>query len=404
MKSTSRSPLAVLTQFAPYLWPPHDTPARRRVVMAVCLLIGHKVVNVLVPLVYARAVDLVAQEHFLLASLLAVVGAYAGARLLTQIFTEMMHFVFARVAQQAIRTLALNVFRHLHALSLRFHLDRQTGGLSRVIERGTKSIEMLLTFILFNIVPTLLEILFVCLLFWVLFDWRFTAAAFLTIGVYSVYTIAVTEWRIKFRRRMNTQDKRANTRAVDSLLNYETVKYFNAEAFEARRYDAAMRRYEDAAVRSRTSLSLLNIGQGVIIAAGTIAMMFMAGADVADGALSVGMFAAVNMYILQMYMPLNFLGTVYREVRQILIDMEEMFALLDEDADVKDAPDAATLRVAAGRGGIPRCQILLRQEYGAGRHQFHRPRRQEVRDSGTLRRRQIHHRAAAVSLLRPAGR
>lgn len=348
MTAKARSPLAVLADFIPYLWPAQDASVRRRVVVASGFLIGHKVVEVLVPLAYAQAVDLVAGADFVLALLLAVVGAYAGARLLAKIFTEMMHYVFARVAQQAIRTLALNVFRHLHSLSLSFHLERQTGGLSRVIERGTKSIETLLTFLLFFIVPTVLEILFISLLFWVLFDWRFTLAAVLTIGVYAVYTVVVTEWRMTFRRRMNKQDKYANTRAIDSLLNYETVKYFNAEEFEARRYDSAMRRYEEAAVRSRTSLSLLNIGQGAIIAIGTMAMMTMAGMDVAAGALSVGMFAAVNMYIMQMYQPLNFLGTVYRELRQILIDMEEMFALLGEAREVQDSADAATLQVSGG--------------------------------------------------------
>ncbi|MCH9758089.1 MAG: ABC transporter ATP-binding protein/permease [Proteobacteria bacterium] len=348
MKKMNRSPLTVLADFIPYLWPVGDFATKRRVLLALSLLILHKVINVGVPLIYGQTVDLVAEKYFVLAALFAVVGAYAGARLLVQIFSEMMHFVFARVAQNSIRTLALATFRHLHKLSLRFHLDRQTGGLSRVIERGTKSIELLLTFLLFNIVPTILEILFVCLLFWWWFDWRYALASLLTIVVYSVYTISVTEWRIKFRRRMNEQDKQANTRAIDSLLNYETVKYFNAEEFEAQRYNSALRRYEDAAVKSRTSLSLLNIGQGVVIALGTISVMVLAGLDVAAGVLTIGLFASVNMYILQMYLPLNFLGTVYREIRQTLIDMEEMFALLAEGAEVSDVADAATLTVDDG--------------------------------------------------------
>lgn len=346
--SPTPSGLRVLAAYAPYLWPTGDRAAKRRVILAAAFLIAHKAINTGVPLIYGHMVDTVAAGDFLAAVLLAIVGAYAGARLLTQIFSELMYFVFARVAQQSIRRLALAVFRHLHALSLRFHLERQTGGLSRVIERGTKSIELLLTFLLFNIVPTLLEIAFICTLFGFLFDWRYAAAAAATIILYSAYTITVTEWRIQFRRRMNDQDKTANTRAIDSLLNYETVKYFNAEDWEARRYDSALRRYEDAAVKSRTSLSLLNIGQGAIIAAGTMLIMTMAGLDTQAGVLSIGLFASVNMYILQMYLPLNFLGTVYREIRQTLTDMEEMFALLNQPADVQDAPDAPPLRPAGG--------------------------------------------------------
>ena len=345
VKIKDRTVLQVLTDFIPYLWPPGETEIKRRVVLAVLLLVGYKVISVIVPLIYGRSVDVVAENNFVFGLLLAVVGAYAGARLLVQIFSEMMHYVFARVAQRAIRTLALRTFRHLHDLSLRFHLDRQTGGLSRIVERGTKSIEMLLSFLLFSIVPTLLEIVLVCILFGVLFGFWYVTVVLVTIVVYAVYTIRVTEWRLKFRRDMNEQDKRANTRAIDSLLNYETVKYFNAEAFESLRYDSEMRRYEAAAVRNRTSLSLLNIGQGVIIAVGTVLIMVMAGLDVSEGAMTIGLFASANMYILQMYMPLNFLGTVYREIRQSLTDMEEMFMLLKEEVEVKDAADAGQLNV-----------------------------------------------------------
>lgn len=348
MPRSERSSFAVFGEFLPYLWPPGDAPIKRRVIFAVVLLLLQKTVNAAVPLIYGKAVDLVATAHFVLAALLAIVGAYVGARLLQQVFDELKFFVFARVAQQAIRTLALNTFRHLHGLSLRFHLDRQTGGLSRVIERGTKSIEFLLTFFLFNILTTLLEITFVCAVFWWLFDWRFSAIALATVVLYVVYTVSVTEWRTQFRRRMNDADKHANTRAVDSLLNYETVKYFNAENYEAEKYDDAMRKYENAAVKNRTSLSLLNIGQGVIISAGMFWIMILAGLDVGDGGLSVGLFASVNMYLIQLYLPLNFLGTVYREIRQALIDMEEMFSLLAEPSEVRDAADAPALRVGVG--------------------------------------------------------
>ena len=344
-RDSGASLVATIGKFIPYLWPPREDAIRRRVIIAFVLLVAQKLTNVAVPLIYGEAVNTVASEDFIFATLLGIIGAYAGVRLLQQIFDEFKFYVFARVAQRAIRTLALKTFRHLHGLSLRFHLDRQTGGLSRVIERGVKSIEFLLTFALFNIVPTVLEIAFVCAIFWWLFNAYFALAIVLTIGGYVVYTIAVTEWRIKYRRRMNEHDKHANVRAVDSLLNYETVKYFNAEEYEAQRYDAAMCKYEDAAVKNRTSLSLLNIGQGAIIAVGIVVIMGMAGAGVSRGDYSIGLFASVNMYLLQLYLPLNFLGTVYREIRQALIDMEEMFSLLDVPPDVEDADGAPALRV-----------------------------------------------------------
>ncbi len=297
------------------------------------------------PLFYGEAVDIVAKENFVFTGLLAVLGAYAGARLLQQVFDELKYFVFARVAQQAIRNFALKVYRHLHALSLSFHLERQTGGVSRVIERGTKSIEFLLTFLLFSIAPTLLEIILVCAIFAVLFGWKISLIAFVMIGGYAVYTIVVTEWRIKFRRQMNDYDKKANAHAVDSLLNYETVKYFNAEDIEAARYNQQMQLYENAAVKNRTSLSLLNIGQGVIIGTGIFIIMSMAGYGVSDGSYSIGLFAAINMYLLQLYLPLNFLGTVYREIRQALTDMEEMFVLLNQPQDIIDKPNAPDISI-----------------------------------------------------------
>src|SRR5262249_53446582 len=270
------------------------------------------------------------------------------ARIASQVFSELRDGIFARVAQRAIRNVALQTFRHLHALSLKFHLDRQTGGLTRAIERGAKGIEFLLFFVLFNVLPTLIEIAMVCIILWVLYDWRFALATAITIGGYVWYTLTVTEWRIKYRRHMNESDQSANTKAVDSLLNFETVKYFNNEEHEARRYDVALQAYEHAAVKSPTSLATLNTGQPFIIAIGVTIMMTMAAYEVAGGSMTVGDFVLVNAYLIQLYLPLNFLGTVYREIRQSLIDMESMFALLRVGAAIEDAPDAKPLAVAAG--------------------------------------------------------
>ena len=341
------APVAAVRRFLPYLWPADDPGLRRRAVVAFALLAAQKGVAVVIPLLFGQAVDLVSGGQFTILALFAVLGWYAVARLLQQVFDELKHFVFARVAQRAIRNLALRTFRHMHELSLAFHLDRQTGGLSRVIERGTKSVEMLLTMAVFHILPTLLEMLLVCGILWALFDWRYAVAALVTVGGYAVYTVAVTEWRIKFRKRMNESDQRAMSHAVDSLLNFETVKYFNAEDQEARRYDDAMREYEDAAVKNRTSLSLLNIGQGVIIAGGLIVMMMMAGADVLQKGRTPGDFVVVNSYLIHLYLPLNFLGSVYREIRQALTDMEKMFEMLDAPAD-RNRSGSRPLKVGAG--------------------------------------------------------
>ena len=334
----------------PYLWPQGQTDIKARVVAAMICLILAKVATVYVPLLYKDAVDLIGQEGgFAVTALIGILVGYGIARVLQQAFAEMREFFFARVAQRAIRSVALKTFRHLHALSLRFHLDRQTGGLSRAIERGVKGIEFLLSFMLFNILPTLLEILMVCGILWWMFDWTFAAVTFFTIGGYIAFTMWVTEWRMKFRRTMNEMDSKANTRAIDSLLNYETVKYFANEEHEASRYDRSLKRYEEAAVRSRTSLSLVNIGQGAIIAVGLTWVMIMAGQGIAAGHMTVGDFVLVNTYLMQLYLPLNFLGFVYREIKQSLTDMEAMFRLLDQRREVVDDPDAPDLAISEGR-------------------------------------------------------
>ncbi len=341
---------AAFATLLPLLWPRGQSEMRVRVVLALLCLAAAKLFNIFVPMLFKRLVDgLSHKPELALALPLGLLLAYGIARVLTQSFSELRDAVFARVAQRAIRRVALDTFRHLHSLSMRFHLDRQTGGLSRVIERGAKGIEFLLFFVLFNILPTILEIGLVCGILWWLYDWRYAAVTFVTIGGYVWFTFALTEWRIKHRRRMNEADQEANTKAIDSLLNYETVKYFGNEEHEARRYDVALQVYEHEAVRTRVSLAFLNIGQNAIIATGVTLLMGMAALEVVQGKATVGDFVLVNAYLIQLYLPLNFLGTVYREIRQALIDMEAMFALLGVDVEVADRPGAPPLKVEGGR-------------------------------------------------------
>ncbi len=344
-----RGGFATLRSLAPYLWPPGETGLRLRVVTALLFLVIAKVANVFIPLLYKRAVDALgggANHEALVAVPLTIIFAYGSARILSLIFAELRDAVFAKVAQRAIRTVGLKVFRHLHALSLRFHLERQTGGLTRAIERGTKGIENLLSYSLFNVLPTLFEIGLVCVILWRLFDLWFALITFATVSIYIGYTLAITEWRIKFRRQMNETDQEANTKAIDSLLNYETVKYFGAEEHEARRFDHALQRYERAAVKSQVSLSVLNIGQAAVISIGLTSVMWLAGEGIVQGRMTLGDFVLVNTYLVQLYQPLNFFGFVYREIKQSLIDMERMFTLLDVDLEIRNRPDAPTLAVA----------------------------------------------------------
>ena len=352
--------MRAVRELLPHLWTRIGWDLRARVGAAVACLVVAKLSNVYVPILFKSMIDALTPKvgagtavaaggtAAVVAVPVGLLLAYGLARITTQLFSELRDGIFARVAQRAIRNVALQTFRHLHALSLKFHLDRQTGGLTRAIERGAKGIEFLLFFVLFNVLPTLLEIAMVCGILWALYDWRYALATAVTIGGYIWYTFGVTEWRIKYRRQMNESDQSANTKAVDSLLNFETVKYFNNEEHEARRYDIALQAYEHAAVKSRTTLATLNIGQAAIIAIGATVMMTMAAFEVAAGGMNVGDFVLVNAYLIQLYLPLNFLGTVYREIRQSLIDMEAMFALLRVDVDVRDKPDAPALAVTAG--------------------------------------------------------
>ena len=328
-----------------YLWPDGQWEMRARVVLAMIMLTGAKVAVVFVPIFYRDAVDALTGEGASLAVVLPVgiILAYGTARVLSLAFAELRDAIFAKVGQRAIRTIALQVFKHLHGLSLRFHLGRQTGGLSRSIERGNRAIELLLRFSLFAIVPTFLEIGLVFIILWRELDIWIALVTIVTVFIYIAYTMGVTEWRIKFRRQMNEQDNQANTKAIDSLLNFETVKYFGNEAHEARRYDVALEGYERAAVMNQVSLGMLNIGQAFIISIGLVVVMVMTGQGIVTGALTIGTFVMANTYLMQLYQPLGFFGFVYREIKQALVDIEKMFELLTVDAEIKDRDDAVPL-------------------------------------------------------------
>lgn len=343
--------MGVLRTLVPYLWPRDSREMRVRVVLAMLFLVGSKAATVTVPLFFKHAIDTLTAVPPGLGWAAVPVGlilAYGTARILQLAFAEGRDAVFAKVGQRAIRQVALSVFRHLHTLSLRFHLERQTGGLSRTLERGTRAIETMLRYMLFSIAPTLVEIGLVVVILWRLFDVWFALATFVTVAGYIAYTFTVSEWRTRFRRRMNEQDSRANTKAIDSLLNYETVKYFGNEEHEVRRYDEALQAYEQAAVKSQTSLSVLNVGQAAIIAVGLTVVMLMAARGIAAGRMTIGDFVLVNTYLIQLYQPLNFFGFVYREMKQALADIEGLFRLLREDREVADAPGARPLALSGG--------------------------------------------------------
>ncbi|MCC5962331.1 MAG: ABC transporter ATP-binding protein/permease [Rhodobacteraceae bacterium] len=335
----------------PYLWPADALWARQRVVLALIALVLAKVVAVGTPFFYKAAVDALAGDGAAWMLAIGAVGltvAYGVARLMEIGFQELRNVLFTRVGQRALRQLALETFGHIHRLSLRYHITRKTGGLSRIIERGVKGVEFLLRFLLFSIFPLILQLLMIAGIFFLLFDVWYLVAVVVTISLYVWFTFRITEWRVRQRRIMNQQDTDANQKAIDSLLNFETVKYFNAEAMEARRYDGAMAKYEEAAVSTNYSLAFLNFGQALIITTGLVTVMILAAIGVQRGDLTVGDFVLVNSYMIQITMPLNFLGTVYREIRQALVDMAEMFDLLDQPPDVRDAPGAQPLAVAKG--------------------------------------------------------
>ena len=336
----------VLVTLGRYLWPDGQSEMKLRVVGSLVCLFLAKAASVYMPILFAKAVDTltITYQNTVIVLPLLLIFSYGFVRILSIVFGELRDVIFAKVGQRAIRTIALRSFEHLHNLALRFHLERQTGGLSRSIERGTKSVDFILNFMLFNIIPTILEIILVCGILWGLFSFLYAFVTFVTITSYIVFTFIVTEWRLKYRRQMNETDNVANTRAIDSILNYETVKYFGNEKHEASLFDNALGKYENAAVLNKTTLSLLNIGQAFIIGIGLTLILWMAAGDVLnEKKMSIGDFVLVNAYLIQLYLPLNFLGYVYREIKQALIDMEKLFRLLTFKKEIINKPGAISL-------------------------------------------------------------
>ena len=345
--SEVRSHWVTLRSLGAYLWPDGRIDLKSRLVLALSCLAAAKVLNVYVPFLLKDAIDSLSSEKTAISLPLGIIIAYGMARVIAQAFAELRDFVFVRVAQNAQRKIALQTFQHLHALSLDFHLSRQTGGLSRSIERGTRGISFVLTFMTFNIVPTLVEILLVTVVISYHFNLVYAGVIFLTVFAYIISTLVVTEWRLKFRRKMNSEESEANNKAIDSLLNFETVKYFGNENHEYQRFDRNLEQYESAAVANQTSLSVLNLLQGTIIGVGLIIVLSMSAHGVVRGELTIGDFVLVNAFLMQLYLPLNFLGFVYRQVKQSLIDMDKMFELVQVVTNVKDAPDAKDLDISS---------------------------------------------------------
>ncbi|MEC8889202.1 MAG: ABC transporter ATP-binding protein/permease [Pseudomonadota bacterium] len=338
----------------PFFWPVERKDLKTRVVVAVVSLVLAKLANLTVPLVLGWAVDTLSnledQMDLLFGIPIAALTAYGLSRLSYIVFNEIRDAVFSRVSQHAVRQVAIKVFSHLHALSIRFHLERKTGALNRFIDRGTTGIQFLLSFVAFNILPTLFEVLLVCGILWYLYGISYALVTAVTIGIYVWLTFGITAWRIRIRRKMNDAENEASTRQVDSLLNFETVRYFNNESHELTRVDEALKTYEQAAVKSRESLSLLNVSQAAVVISGITIMLIMAALNIRNGTMTVGGFIVVNTYLMQLSIPLNFLGTVYREIRQALVDMENMFTLLEEVPEIKDLPGAQPL--SSPRGDI----------------------------------------------------
>lgn len=338
-----------IRKLLPYIWPTNLPQIRLRVIFAFISLIMAKGATLAVPLLFKGAIDALTPLHQAIITLpVVLVISYGIARLLSSLFSEVRDGIFATVTQRAVRQVGLSVFHHLHNLGLRYHLERQTGGLSRAIERGTKGIESLLQFLTFNIIPTFIEIILVSVVLWMLYDYRFSLITLLTMIAYAAFTLIITEWRIEFVKTMNATDSEAHTKAIDSLLNFETVKYFGNEEHEATRFDSALKRYETAAIKSKLSLSFLNIGQSVIISGGLIIVMLLAGSAVISQEMTIGDFAAINTYLLQLYIPLFTLGFAYREVKLALVSMEAMFDLLNVPEEIQDQPDAPPLTVNGG--------------------------------------------------------
>ena len=331
-----------------YIWPKGKRGFKVRIVLALICLILAKLCSVYLPIVYKQLVDHFSDKALVMVLPVALITSYGAVKISQSLFKELRDLLFVRVTQSTRRSVALEVFQHLHSLPLQFHLDRQTGGLSRVIERGTGAIRFVMSFLIFNIGPTLFELALVVFAMSYLLDVSFALIIVVTVALYIALTVSVTEWRLKYRREMNKQDNQANTKAIDSLLNFETVKYFGNERFEFDRYDQSLKFYENAAVKSQGSLMVLNAGQQLIIGLGTIAILVLAAKGVTEGRYTVGDFVMVNTYMLQLFIPLNFLGFVYREIKQSLLDMGRMFGILEEVSSIKDTPDAKSLEIQHG--------------------------------------------------------
>ncbi|MDA9397460.1 ABCB family ABC transporter ATP-binding protein/permease [Bradyrhizobium sp. CCBAU 45389] len=351
--------MGTLAHLWPYIWPGDRFDLKMRVVWSLVLLLAAKLITLAVPFSFKWATDAltgantapVAADNWhlwVIASPLLLTASYGAMRIVMAVLTQWRDGIFARVAMHAVRKLATITFVHMHELSLRFHLERKTGGLTRVLERGREGIEVIVRMVILQLIPTIVEVsLLMAVLLWQ-FDWRYVVATLITVAVYMYYTYIATEWRIGIRRKMNDSDTEANTKAIDSLLNYETVKYFSAEAREAQRYDRSVERYEEASIRTYTSLAVLNTGQAVIFTMGLTATMLMCAIGVRNGTNTVGDFVLVNAMMIQLYQPLNFMGMVYREIKQAIIDIEKMFNVIGREAEIKDAPDAQPLAVSAG--------------------------------------------------------
>ena len=350
-----KSGMRTLRRVTPFLWPKNNIAFRFRVVLALLALLVAELITLGVPFIYKGAVDSLTSGEAIGIGEIFTIGAvsltiaYGVARVMSVLFHELRDVIFAKVGQRALRTIALETFKHIHKLSLRYHITRKTGGLSRIVERGVKGVEWLLRFVLFSIGPLLIQLLMICTVLWVVLGFWYFATVMIAISLYIYFTFKVTEWRVQIRKEMNKQDTDANQKAIDSLLNYETVKYFSAEEREAQRYDSSMEKFETASLKTTYSLAALNLGQSIIITVGTVIVMLMAAIGVKNGDLTVGDFVLVNAYMIQVSMPLNFLGTVYREIRQALIDMGEMFDLLEVPYEVYDRPDAKALEINGGK-------------------------------------------------------
>ena len=404
--------LSIMRALWPFIWPAERRDLKLRVAAAMVLLLAAKLATIAVPFTFKWATDAltgqgsapVAPSSWLFWALTAPILmtiAYGGMRILMAVLTQIRDGIFAQVAMNAVRRLAYRTFEHMHQLSLRFHLERKTGGLTRVLERGRNAIEIIVRMVIMQLVPTIIELGLIVAVLLYQFDWRYVAVVVVTVTLYMVFTYFATEWRIGIRRRMNDSDTDANVKAIDSLLNYETVKYFVAEEREAKRYDRSMARYEDASVKAYVSLAVLNAGQATLFTVGLAAVMVMCAFGIKNGTNTIGDLVMINAMMIQLYQPLNFMGMVYREIKQAVIDIEMMFSILSRPPEIKDKPGARPLEVS--RGAIrfenvsfaydPEREILKRA-------QLRSPRRSHGRGGRPVRRRQVDHLAAAVPLLR----